>query len=187
VGIKADLSQRLSATLAAYQIKKTNVLVTDPDNPDFSIQTGEQTSQGIEFNLVGRPLNGWDISLSYAYTDAVVSKDTDSTLVNQTLVGVPNHQLGLWTRYELQRGSLKGLGLGLGLYYTSETQGELPNTDLQIPGYFRVDAALFYKRNNWKVQLNVKNLTNAQYYKSNGFWIVPQAPLTVLGTIAVEF
>ncbi|MHC5732149.1 MAG: TonB-dependent receptor domain-containing protein, partial [Nostoc sp.] len=44
VGIKADLiPKQLSTTVAAYQIKKQNVLVTDPQNPDFSIQTGEQT------------------------------------------------------------------------------------------------------------------------------------------------
>ncbi|MEH2182337.1 MAG: TonB-dependent receptor [Nostoc sp.] len=188
VGIKADLiPNQLSTTVAAYQIKKQNVLVSDPQNPDFSIQTGEQTSQGIEFDLVGRPLDGWNIALSYAYIDAFVSKDTDPTLVDQRLAAIPKHQFGLWTSYELQRGSLKGLGVGLGLYYTSETEGQLPNTALQIPSYFRVDASAFYKRDNWKVQLNVKNLTNIEYYRSSGYWIVPQEPLTVLGSISFEF
>ncbi|MEH1832580.1 MAG: TonB-dependent siderophore receptor [Nostoc sp.] len=188
VGIKADLiPNQLSTTVAAYQIKKQNVLVSDLQNPDFSIQTGEQTSQGIEFDLVGRPLDGWNIALSYAYIDAFVSKDTDPTLVDQRLVAIPKHQFGLWTSYELQRGSLKGLGVGLGLYYTSETEGQLPNTALQIPSYFRVDASAFYKRDNWKVQLNVKNLTNIEYYRSSGYWIVPQEPLTVLGSISFEF
>ncbi|MFQ4143485.1 TonB-dependent siderophore receptor [Chlorogloeopsis sp. ULAP02] len=39
VGIKGDfLDNRLSTTLAAYQITKTNVLTEDPNDPEFSIQ-----------------------------------------------------------------------------------------------------------------------------------------------------
>ena len=187
VGVKADLlSDRLSATLAAFQITKTNVLVTDPDNPDFSIQTGEQTSEGFEFNLVGRPLSGWNITLSYAYTDAFVSED--STIpVGDKLGGVPEHQAGLFSTYEIQDGSLKGLGVGLGLYYVANRQARLPNTGLKLPDYFRVDASIFYRRNNWKWQVNINNLTDIDYYNSyNGFLVNPQPPLTVLGTVSVE-
>ncbi|WP_317106717.1 TonB-dependent siderophore receptor [Chroococcidiopsis sp. SAG 2025] len=52
VGIKSEfLDGRLSATLAAYEITKTNVATTDPDNIDFSIAIGEVKSRGIEFDL----------------------------------------------------------------------------------------------------------------------------------------
>ncbi|MBW4549527.1 MAG: TonB-dependent siderophore receptor [Aphanocapsa sp. GSE-SYN-MK-11-07L] len=189
VGIKADLlSKRLAATLAAFQIRKENVLVTDPNDPDFSIQTGEQKSRGMEFNLVGRPVNGWNVVASYAYTDAFVSKDTDPLLVGDRLTQIPRHQLGLFNTYEIQRGTLKGLGFNLGLYYVSgDREANLPNDGLRLPSYFRVDTGIFYKRDNWKLQLNVNNLTNIDYYNSNGFFIVPQPPLTVLGKVSVEF
>ncbi|MEH2083922.1 MAG: TonB-dependent receptor [Nostoc sp.] len=188
VGIKADLSQRLSATLAAYQIRKENVLVIDPNNLDFSIQTGEQKSRGMEFNLVGRPVNGWNIIASYAYTDAFVSKDTNLELVNDRLTAIPRHQFGLLNTYEIQQGSLKGLGFNLGFYYVSgDRETTLPNADVQLPSYFHVDTGVFYKRDNWKVQLNVNNLTNINYYNSNGYFVVPQPPLTVLGQVSVEF
>ena len=57
VGVKTDfLDGRLSATLAAYQLTKTNVLTTvvtsDPINPVRSIQTGEQRSRGIELDMI---------------------------------------------------------------------------------------------------------------------------------------
>ncbi|MEH2081941.1 MAG: TonB-dependent receptor [Nostoc sp.] len=70
VGVKADLSDRLSATLAAYQIAKTNVLTTDLNNPSFSIQVGEQRSRGVELDIAGEILTGWKIIAAYAYTDA---------------------------------------------------------------------------------------------------------------------
>ncbi|MBW4612453.1 MAG: TonB-dependent siderophore receptor [Desmonostoc vinosum HA7617-LM4] len=186
-GIKADvIPSRLSATFAVYEITKKNVLITDPEDDRFSLQTGEQKSQGIEFNLVGRPIDGWDIALSYAYTDAFVSEDTFIP-VGDELAGSAKHQFGLWNSYELQTGTLKGLGFGLGLYYVSKREAVLPNTDVDLPSYFRADAAIFYKRDNWKVQLNVNNLTNADIYNTRGFLVMPQPPLTVLGTISYTF
>jgi iron complex outermembrane receptor protein len=185
LGIKADLiPDRLSATLAGYEITKKNVLVTDPNDNNFSIQTGEQKSRGIEFNLVGEPTKGWNIALSYAYTDAFVSRDTDRKLIGDQLVGVPAHQFGLWNSYEFYKGPLKGFGVGLGLYYSSKAEAALPNTFL-LPSYFRADASVFYKRDNWELQLSVNNLTNTQYYLGPG--VVPQAPLTVLGSFSIKF
>jgi outer membrane receptor for ferric coprogen and ferric-rhodotorulic acid len=63
-GIKADISEQLSATLAAFEITKTNVLTTDTINPDFSIQVGEQKSRGIELDISGEILLGWNIITS---------------------------------------------------------------------------------------------------------------------------
>ncbi|MEH2083925.1 MAG: TonB-dependent receptor [Nostoc sp.] len=54
VGLKADLiPDKLSTTLSFYDLTKQNVLVTDPEDSRFSIQTGEQKSRGVEFSLVG--------------------------------------------------------------------------------------------------------------------------------------
>ncbi len=67
-------------------------------------------------------------------------------------------------------------------------QNDLENT-VVLPSYFRTDAALYYKRNNWKFALNIKNLFDEKYYEtSQGRDIIyPGAPLTVLGTISWEF
>ncbi|NEQ20722.1 MAG: TonB-dependent siderophore receptor, partial [Microcoleus sp. SIO2G3] len=78
VGIKGDLFDgRLSATLAAFDITKSNVATTDPDNPDFSIPIGEQRSRGIELNVAGEIRQGWNIIASYAYIDAEITEDND--------------------------------------------------------------------------------------------------------------
>jgi iron complex outermembrane recepter protein len=53
IGVKTDFLDRLSATLAAYEITQTNVVTSDPDNPDFEIQTGEQRHRGIELDVGG--------------------------------------------------------------------------------------------------------------------------------------
>ncbi|MBW4594758.1 MAG: TonB-dependent receptor [Brasilonema angustatum HA4187-MV1] len=72
--------------------------------------------------------------------------------------------------------------------YTGDREAELPNT-FKIPSYVRADATIFYKRDNWRVGLNFKNLFDTRYYDSQGYYyyLRPGAPFTVLGTISVEF
>ncbi|MEH2289217.1 TonB-dependent siderophore receptor [Nostoc sp.] len=187
VGIKADLSDKVSATLAAYHITKSNVLTTDPNNSNFSILTGEQRSQGIELNVAGEILPGWKIIGSYGYTDAEITRDNLFPVGNR-LYNVPKNAASLWTTYEIQRGSLQGLGFGLGLYYVGDRQGDFENS-VVLPSYFRTDAALYYKHNNWKAAVNIKNLFDEKYYENAQARsiIYPGAPLTVLGSISVEF
>ncbi|BAY67860.1 ferrichrome-iron receptor [Nostoc sp. PCC 7120 = FACHB-418] len=187
VGIKQEfLNKRLSATLAYFDITKKNVLTTDPEDDNFSIQTGEQKSRGVELDVVGEILPGWKIIGTYTYTDANISQDNNSSLVNNRLVGVPYNSASLWTTYELQQGNLQGLGLGLGVVYVGEREASLPN-NLKIPSYVRTDASIFYKRDNWRAALNFKNLFDTKYYESQSFFIVPAAPFTVLGTVSFEF
>ena len=187
VGVKADLNPNLNATLALFDIRKQNVLTTDPINPNFSIQTGEQTSKGIELGVAGEILPGWDIYASYTYLDAYISEDNTYEVGNR-LANVPESNIGLWTKYEIQKGGLRGLGFGLGLYYVGDRFGDVDNT-VELPSYFRTDLAFFYERDNWKAQINFKNLFDIDYDAGTdgGTSITPGAPFAVSGTLSVEF
>jgi iron complex outermembrane receptor protein len=187
-GIKTDfLDRKLSTTLAAYHITKTNVLTPDPNNPDFSIQTGEVRSQGIELDVAGEILPGWKIIASYAYTDAEVTKD-NSVPVGNRLDNVPFNQASLWTTYEIQKGDLKGLGFGLGLFYIGERQVDLDNS-AELPSYLRIDAALYYRRDGFNAAINVRNLFDIDYgsYAFGRSFIQRGAPFTITGSIGWEF
>ncbi|MEH2393760.1 MAG: TonB-dependent siderophore receptor [Nostoc sp.] len=186
VGLKADLiKDRLSATFAAYDITKENVATTDPNNRDFSIAAGEVKSRGLEFDVSGQILSGWNVIGSLFHNDAFVSRD-NSLPVGDSLVNAAGIGGSLWTSYEIQNGDWKGLGFGGGVFYTGDREAELPNT-FKIPSYVRADATIFYKRDNWRVGLNFKNLFDTQYYDSQGYYLRPGAPLTVLGTFSVQF
>ena len=187
VGIKADLNNSLSTTLALYDLKRSNVLTSDPVNPNFSIQTGEQRSRGVELGVQGEILPGWNIIAGYAYTDAEVTADNQIPVGN-SLVNVPENSVNLWTTYEIQSGSLRGLGVGLGLFYVGERQGDLANT-FEVPSYVRTDASIFYKQNNLRVGLNFKNLFNVDYVEAarSNVRVLYGAPFTVQGTISWEF
>ncbi|MDF5707818.1 MAG: TonB-dependent siderophore receptor [Nostoc sp. S4] len=190
-GVKTEfLDGKLFATLAYFDITKQNVAVTDPNFPLASIASGEQRSRGVEFDVAGEILPGWKIVANYAYIDGEVTADTNPELVGNRLYGVPEHSASLWTTYEIQRGNLQGLGVGVGFNYVDERQGDLANS-YQADGYFITNAAVFYRRNNWRFGLNFKNLTDVNYIESvsnlrsggNNFG----EPFTVIGSVSVQF
>jgi iron complex outermembrane receptor protein len=187
VGAKAELAKgRLFANLALYRITKNNVLTADPANPGFSIQTGQQQSQGIEFDITGEILPGWNLIASYAYTDARLTQDNTFPVGNQ-LVNIPRHSGSLWTAYRLQEGALRGLGLGFGVFAVGERAGNLAG-DFTLPGYARTDAALYYSRDNLRAALNFKNLFDVRYIAgAEARGAFPGQPFTVQGTIGWQF
>ncbi|GAB1539472.1 TonB-dependent siderophore receptor [Scytonema sp. NUACC21] len=187
VGAKVDLSNKLSATLAFYDLTRSNVLTTDPVNSDFFIQTGKQQSQGIELDISGEILPGWNIIAGYAYTDARIEEDLDFPVGN-FLNNVPKHSFNLWTTYEIQSGNLRGLGFGAGFFYVGDREGDLANT-FELPSYFRTDAAIFYRRDTFRIALNFKNLFDIEYFESaqNRNRVFYGDPFIVQGTISWQF
>ncbi|AFZ30226.1 TonB-dependent siderophore receptor [Gloeocapsa sp. PCC 7428] len=188
VGVKADfLDSRLSATIAAYHLTRTNVLTPDPDDPTRSIQTGEQRSQGIEFDVTGEILPGWNVILSYALTNAEVTKDNTFPEGNR-LANVPENQASLWTTYTIQEGALEGLGFGLGLFYIGERQGDLDNS-FQLGDYLRTDAALYYRRGRFRGAINIRNLFDVDEaaFAFSRTLVQRTEPFTIVGSVSWEF
>lgn len=188
VGVKTDfLDGSLSALLAAYHLTRTNVTTPDPDNPIFSVQTGEQRSQGIELEVTGEILPGWNVIASYAYADAEVTEDNTIPEGNR-LGNTPENQASLWTTYTIQNGDLDGLGFGLGLFYVGERQADLANT-APLGSYLRTDAAIYYRRGRLNAAINIRNLFDVDYI-SAGFSrnnVQRGTPFSITGSIRWEF
>lgn len=89
----------------------------------------------------------------------------------------PTTGASLWTTYKIQRGDLQGLGFGLGAFYVGNrvTRGFLVTEviELEVPAYVRFDASLFYRQEDWDVQLNLKNLFDDRAYEFSAYGIVP--------------
>ncbi|MEH2273826.1 MAG: TonB-dependent siderophore receptor [Nostoc sp.] len=187
VGVKTDLlNNKLSATLALYQLTLSNVLTQDLAHPSFNIQTGEQESRGVELNVIGEILPGWNVIASYNYTYAEITND-NRYKVGNLLVNVPENSASLWTTYTIPKGSLQGLGGGFGMFYVGDRQGDL-NNSFSVPSYLQLDAALYYRRNNFRLALNLKNLSDVRYFTPrSATQVYPSDPFTVVLTAGWEF
>ncbi len=168
VGVKSELLDgKLLATLAYFDITKQNVAVDDPIDPFASVASGEQKSRGIELDVSGQLAPGWKLIASYANTKGEITADSDPTLVGNKLYGLPENTFSLWSTYEFQQGGLKGLGFGAGLNYVSERQGDLANT-FTADSYLTVNAAIFYKKDDWRFGLGFKNIGDVKYVETVG-------------------
>ena len=191
VGIKQDLIRdRLSATLCAFNLTRSNILTASPANPNVLIQTGEQRSRGIELDVAGEILPGWRVIASCAHDETAVVSDTTFP-VGQPLSNVPRNSGSVWTTYRLPSGRFKGLGFGVGEYYVGRREANLPNT-YDLAAYWRTDATAFYEREHWRAQINVLNVFDRHYYTGGetgtfNYTLNPSEPVTVQGTLSYKF
>lgn len=189
VGAKFDIiPEQLSATLAAFEIVRENVAATDPSDTDFSVQTGEQRVRGVELDVSGNPLPGWQVIGNVSVLNAEVTQDTVIAEGNK-LTGVPTLSGSLWSSYQLQEGTLRGLGFGAGVIFVGPREGDLDNS-YDVAGYARVDASLFYDINEHvRLSLNGRNLTDRKYIETvastDGNYYGD--PAHVLGTLSVRY
>lgn len=190
VGVKTELLDGdLLATLAYFNITRQNVATQDPNSQFGSVATGEQRSQGIELDIAGEILPGWNVIASYAYIDAEITEDNVIPEGNR-LFNTPRHSASLWTTYEIQAGDLAGLGFGLGFNFVGERQGDLANS-FEVDSYFLTNAAISYERDDWRLALNIKNLFDTDYIRatsgSRRFENDPGEPLTIIGSFSIQF
>jgi len=189
IGAKLELiPDQLSATLAAFDLTRKHVAATDPTDSDYSVQTGEQRVRGVELDVTGQPVPGWKIIGNLSALNAEITKDTTYAEGNR-LVGVPRLSGALWSTYQIQSGSLKGLGFGAGLIAVGERQGDLANS-FDVSGYTRVDASVFYDIDpKTRIALNGRNLTDRKYIEtvSEATEIYAGAPAQLLASLTVKF
>lgn len=188
-GVKIDLVPgRLAATASVFQITRENVLTEDPLDADFSVMTGEQRSRGVEFDLSGEILPGWNLLASAAYVDAEVTED-NAVPVGNRLEGVPRLSSRLWTTYEVQSGRLEGLGFGGGVLAIGDRKGDLANS-FEVDGFARLDATVYYDFNEaTRLSVNAENLTDEDYiYAVSGRTeVIPGDPFNVVARLRTRF
>jgi iron complex outermembrane receptor protein len=195
IGAKGELfSRRLLWTLAFFDVERSGIAGRDPFNPGFSIPIGTQRSRGVEFDVRGEVVPGWDVFLSVASLDAeFIDGDADG----MRPVNAPEFGVSLFTNYEIQGGVLRGLGFGIGAVHKSGREAD----NIYIPGVFfgkdifddftEVDLSVFYSRDRWRFDVDVTNVTGELYYSNAfGWWgsgFNPNAPRAVKGRVTYSF
>lgn len=165
-GAKIDLLDgRVGLTAAAFDIVKNNVLTPDPANPIFNTVAGQVRSRGVDLNVSGQITPEWRVIGGYAHIDAKVTKD-NVIPIGAPIANVPRDSGSLFSVYEFQGGPLRGLGLGAGVRAVGKFAGDSAGDNFFAPSYVKIDALAYYTAtNNFKITLNVFNVTNERYYE----------------------
>jgi catecholate siderophore receptor len=168
VGVKWNILPKLQYTAAIYQLNRTNVPLAIGGGL-FAI-SGLNIIKGFETALTGYVTNDWQTTFGYAYTDARIGSDTNSstatpppppTILKGNVVQlVPFNQFSWWNKYQID----PTWAAALGVIYFSDSYASSDDT-VRLPGFVRFDAGLYARINeNWRAQLNIENIFNKGYW-----------------------
>jgi iron complex outermembrane receptor protein len=179
-GVKLDAwGHKLSATLSYYYIHATNLLVADPVHNGFSMQNGEQVSQGFEASIIAEPVTGLNLIAGYAHNNKNYNNAGDNS-------GVPANSLNWYASYHVTEGVLHGLGAGFGGNYAAGYAVNPSAPSFTVPAYTILSASLFYDQPRYRLGIKADNLTNEHYWVG-WFDIEPQQLRSISATLAIKF
>jgi iron complex outermembrane receptor protein len=190
-GVKLALPKAgLSGTIAVFDQTHDNVATSDPANPGFSVQVGQQRAKGAEADLIWEPIRAFSLLANYAYTEAAVTKDNAIPIGNM-LARVPRNSGRVAARYRVQHGTAEGLSFGAGVTGFSARQDTLPNT-VSTPGYAALDAQATYDfGRRYTIEGSVVNLTDRQTFDPFEYFgfpvVMPNQPLSAYVTLKIHF
>lgn len=161
LGVRSYLfNDRLNVNAAVYHIVRTNTITEDDDGNTSAI--GEVRSQGFEADALMDITPRWVANISYTYNDVEASDISEDNTVYRILANNPNHQVGLWTRYEFPEVSSS---IALGAEYVGERTDRTTTYDdpYTIQPYTIYDLSWQTQWEDWKFQANIKNLLDEEY------------------------
>ncbi|HEU4470867.1 MAG TPA: TonB-dependent siderophore receptor [Flavisolibacter sp.] len=191
VGAKSEwFGKRLAVTASVYRIELRNALYNAglAGQPDLLRQIGKEEARGVEFEAMGQINPSWNLVLTYAYNDASITESPVKDEIGRQKPNAPEHQGSFWTKYMFRKGSLSGLGFGLGGNFVTRRNVSL-NQSQTLPGYELLNAAVYYKVDKFQLQLNMNNLLDKTYWAGGYDFLrlFPGAPRNWLATVAYTF
>ncbi len=179
VGVKSDwLDERLSTTLAVYELELYNRRTPDPQDRSITLLTGLQRSRGIELTASGKLVGNWYLRGGIGLQDAVVVKDNNG-FEDKRVNNVAKRNGSLFITWKPELGWYAETGLTL----VGDRYADSSNT-VVLPGYGRWDALAGYRHKDWDVRAALNNIADREYYSSatSAFQIQPGDPRSLVVT-----
>lgn len=194
VGVKGDaLNRRLSYSVAAFDMRRTNIQQSDPDHPGFVLPLGTQRSRGVEVDFQGTLAGGWEVFGSLAWLEA---EFIEGQYVGFQSANGPDFGLSLFTSYQVQQGALRGVGVGAGVVRKSgretfDASSYSRPVVFDLGGFTEVDLRMFYDRDQWRYEIAATNLLDTTYYSSYSaamsFGLQVNPPRRVIGSVSYRW
>ncbi|PAW56055.1 TonB-dependent siderophore receptor [Pseudomonas moraviensis] len=184
IGVKSDwLDDRLSTTLAVYDLELYNRRTSDPNDPTLTVMTGLQRSRGVELTATGKLVGNWYMRGGVGVQDTTIEKDNNG-LEGKRVNNVAKHNGSLFLTWKPEMGWYGETGLTL----VGQRYADNANTTV-LPGYGRWDALLGYRFKDWDLRAALNNITDREYYASatSQYQIQPGAPRSVVMTGTYSF
>ncbi|MDB5470887.1 MAG: TonB-dependent siderophore receptor [Caulobacter sp.] len=203
LGTKWDLMDgRVSLTGALFQNTRDKIRLAsnDPGVP-VQQQDGKSRVRGLTLGVSGQILPNWTVIANYTYLDSEILQNVAGTALPPNDIDytkgdpiplTPKHAFNVWTTWQINDQWMAGVGANYsGQYAFARASATAPL--IESDDYWIMNASVTWNIND-KVglQLNVKNLTDEEYYtnirSSSGFgWAVPGDTRSATLTTTVRF
>jgi len=167
VGIKTDLlKNKLTATLSYYDIRVKNTLRPAVENPNFTVQEGNQFSKGIELDASANPITGLLLKLGWAYNQSIFTEADPTVNGLRPVNSGPKQSLNWYASYGFSSANLQGLGIGVGgnLQGKNYLINNSVNGQFYTNSYTLINANMFYEKTRYRVSINGENIGNKRHY-----------------------
>lgn len=177
VGVKGEyFGGRLNASGALFRIKQNNRAMADEQNcPSGGAiycarAAGQVKSEGIDLQLSGSPLPGWQISGGYTYVLAKYTRDSVAANIGQRIAtDEPKQLFKLMTNVQLG-GSLAKWSVGGSVIAQDKIYRRDTNYLTQQGGYALVGLTAGYRLSEQlQLRVNIDNLFGRRYYQGLGY------------------
>ena len=194
IGAKGEyLDGRLNASIALFQLKQDNVAELDPSGAQLPtggtayVAVPGVTTRGVELELSGELLPGWQLHAGYTYAR---SRDRAGERVSTTQ---PEQMFKLATTYRLP-GDWHRLTVGGnvvwqgGTYFTQAVNGADRRFKQDAYGVLGLMAAYDFNK-DLRLTVNLNNLLDKTYYSGIGNYnsVYYGAPRNVLAQLRYKF
>ncbi|MFQ6573566.1 TonB-dependent receptor [Pseudomonas sp. UM16] len=161
IGVKSDwLDERLSTTLAVYELELYNRRTSDPNDPSVTLLTGLQRSRGVELTATGNIVGNWYVRGGIGIQDATIVEDNNGQEGNR-VSNVAKRNGSVFVTWKPEMGWYGETGLTL----VGERYADNQNTAV-LPGYGRWDALAGFRAKDWDLRAALNNITDKTYYSS---------------------
>ena len=190
IGVKGNFFRnKLSASIALYQLTLHNVAVNanDINNPDLFVQQRENRSRGLETEASGNILPNLSVFLAYSYNESKIIKSKILSQVGMLAENAPKNTTNSYIRYTFAKGLLKGFGISAG--HSSESIRNTLDPSVTLPGYLIINAGIHYRYKDFKIAVNLDNITNKVYWTGayNSLYKWPGKPINCMMNVGYEF
>lgn len=162
-GVKYSLfKDRVVLNTSVFNISRDNVatLISATDTIVFD----SQLTNGVEASLDARITDQWHLLANATAMEAVITSAPQSiATIGNHPQGVPAYMANLWSTYTFSVAGISGFRVGAGLNYRDKTYSDTTNVN-SVPAYVIGNAMVGWESPNWRVALNVKNITNERYF-----------------------
>jgi iron complex outermembrane receptor protein len=161
IGVKSDwLDDRLSTTLAVYELELYNRRTSDPLDRSITLLSGLQRSRGVELTATGKIGGNWYVRGGVGLQDAKVEKDNNG-FEGKRVSDVAKRNASLFLTWKPEMGWYAETGLTL----VGDRYADSLNT-VVLPGYGRWDALAGFRQKTWDVTAALNNIADKTYYAS---------------------